>query len=640
MKRTSFAVVVVTLAAGWASAQFVQQGNKLVGAEAAGRSRQGMSVAVSSDGNTALVGGPEDGANAGAVWVFTRAAGVWTQQGPKLVGADAVGGAAKLGWSVALSADGTTAIIGGPGDDGGTGAAWVFTRSAGVWTQQGGKLVGTGSAGRPDQGSSVALSADGNTVIVGGPRDDGATGAVWVFTRSAGLWTQQGPKLVGSGAVHGSYWGGEVLQGASVALSADGATAIVGGLGDNDSGAAWVFTRSNGVWSQQGAKLVGSGAAGNALQGISVGVSADGNTAIVGGSEDDGNIGAAWVFTRADGVWSQQGDKLVGSGVVRPDPFGMETDMSVALSGDGMTAVLGRPLHSSDTGAAWVFTRSSGAWTQLGEPLVGTDAGEKARQGASVALSGDGTIAIVGGLDDSNGLGATWVFTCGTSSWVPVVAHTEGKNASQWRSDVGLLNPGTGTANVTLTFHGPDGLVTNTTYVPAGAQSVLVDVVAQLGASGQGALEVSSDRSLKVTSRTYHQASADAACDANGTKGQSYPSLAAGEGLSLGQSAWLPHLAESATYRTNIGLVNTSAAAAVATVELYDGAGSLLANYTVSLAPGEWRQETQPFNSKSAQTALDRGFAKVTVTSGAGVVAFASVIDNLTNDPTTITMQR
>src|SRR6516165_9582561 len=71
--------------------------------------------------------------------------------------------------SVALSADGSTAIVGGWSDNSKTGAAWVFTRNGGVWTQQGKKLVGTDAVGSARQGMSVALSADGNTAILGGP---------------------------------------------------------------------------------------------------------------------------------------------------------------------------------------------------------------------------------------------------------------------------------------------------------------------------------------------------------------------------------------------------------------------------------------------------------------------------------------
>jgi hypothetical protein len=118
----------------------------------------------------------------------------------------------------------------------------VFTRSSGVWSAGGTKLpLGTGAVGGAEQGYSVALSADGNTAIVGGPVDNSFAGAVWVFTRSSGgVWTQQGPKLFGSGAV------GAAGQGASVALSADGTTAIVGGPGDNSSaGAAWVFSSAS-----------------------------------------------------------------------------------------------------------------------------------------------------------------------------------------------------------------------------------------------------------------------------------------------------------------------------------------------------------------------------------------------------------
>jgi hypothetical protein len=188
-----------------ALAQFTQQGPKLVGNDAAAPALQGNSVALSADGNTAIVGGPADNSNAGAAWVYTRSNGVWTQQGGKLVGTGTVGNA-QQGVSVALSADGNTAIVGGHTDFANSGAAWVYTRSNGVWTQQGGKLVANDAVGNQVyQGWSVALSADGNTAIVGGWSDNSSTGAAWVYTRSSGVWTQQGSKLVGTGAVVGPY---------------------------------------------------------------------------------------------------------------------------------------------------------------------------------------------------------------------------------------------------------------------------------------------------------------------------------------------------------------------------------------------------------------------------------------------------
>jgi hypothetical protein len=114
-------------------AQFVQDGEKLVGTGGVGRAWEGWSVALSSDGNTAIVGGIRDNANAGAVWVFTRTSGVWSQQGTKLVGTGAVGNA-NQGRSVALSSDGKTAIVGGYWDSSNAGAAWVFTSNRGSLT--------------------------------------------------------------------------------------------------------------------------------------------------------------------------------------------------------------------------------------------------------------------------------------------------------------------------------------------------------------------------------------------------------------------------------------------------------------------------------------------------------------------------
>ena len=125
-----FVVLVVdaNVPAGRASAQFVQQGTKLVGTGAVGAASQGQSVFISADGNTAIMGGPSDNGSAGAAWVFTRSGGVWTQQGNKLLGTGAVG-AASQGWSVSISADGNTAIAGGLSDNSNAGAAWVYSNA-------------------------------------------------------------------------------------------------------------------------------------------------------------------------------------------------------------------------------------------------------------------------------------------------------------------------------------------------------------------------------------------------------------------------------------------------------------------------------------------------------------------------------
>ncbi len=234
-----------------------------------GESHFGHSVALSAGGNTALIGAPTANGEAGTVLVFTRTGSTWTQQAELTPKSGEEIGNGEFGASVAVSADGNTVIVDAPADSLGAGAAWVFTRSeSGVWTQQGEKLIAKAGEeiGEGHFGSSVALSseAEGSTAVIGGPGDNGGVGAAWVFTRSeAGVWAQQGAKLTAkAGEETGS--GG---FGSSVALSSEGDTALIGASGDSGkAGAAWAFTRSEaGVWSQQGEKLTGGGERGRRL---------------------------------------------------------------------------------------------------------------------------------------------------------------------------------------------------------------------------------------------------------------------------------------------------------------------------------------------------------------------------------------
>jgi len=97
---------------------------------------------------------------------------------------------AHLGYSIAISADGTTAAVGAPADGSGVGCAIVYILSGGTFVQQGAKLVGTSNVGNSAQGTSVALSLDGNSLAVGAPSDNSGAGAVWLYTRSGTTWTQ------------------------------------------------------------------------------------------------------------------------------------------------------------------------------------------------------------------------------------------------------------------------------------------------------------------------------------------------------------------------------------------------------------------------------------------------------------------
>jgi hypothetical protein len=432
---------------------FVQQGSKLQPTDESGNGEFGVAVALSSDGNTAAIGAPDDNMRPGAVFIFVRSSGTWSEQA-KLVGSGAVGTVGEIGegFSVALSADGNTVLFGAEGDNSSAGAAWVFVRSGTSWSQQGAKIVPAdtvgGSGSGVQFGYSAALSSDGNTALIGGRGDNSAAGAAWVYVRSNGTWSEQ-QKLTSSNSSD---------LGASVALSSDGNTALIGEPGQINTTVpgAVVFIRSSGVWSQQGSELVGTGAAGTTNQGNSVALSSDGNTALIAGDNDNSFVGATWVFVRSNGSWSQQGNKLVGS---QSGVTSSQQGASVALTGDGNTALIGE-IHG--TGGAWVFTRSGTTWSQQGGLLQGSGAsGTTTAQGSSVALSSDGTTAMLGGPHDTSpttgGLvGAAWAF--GNAPTVSSVSPSSGPAAG----GTSVTITGTNLANATAVKFGSTSASINT----------------------------------------------------------------------------------------------------------------------------------------------------------------------------------
>ncbi|HTY10737.1 MAG TPA: T9SS type A sorting domain-containing protein [Bacteroidota bacterium] len=407
MKR--LVLVLTAVVATCSFAQFSQQGGKLVGTGSTGSTpEQGSAVALSADGNTAVVGGWDDSAGVGAIWIFTRSGGHWSQQGPKLVGKDHAG-TSNQGYSVGISADGNTVIEGGYYDNNRVGAAWVFSRTAGVWSQQGSKLVGNDYVfsffPASYQGWSVGLSADGNTAIVGGYYDNHATGAAWIYKRTDTVWSQVGSKLVSS------YYSGQAQQGYSVAISGDGNTVAVGGNDDAPYyGSAFIYVWNGTSWVEQGNKLVGGN---NSAFGSAVALSSDGNTLVVGGSGDYNyaSVGAIWVFARnADSTWVLRANEL------RPVNYTTGTPSigcSVSLSSDGRTAIVGGVGDSSYAGAAWIFRPldepNDTEWSEIYK-LPATDIVGTAFRGGSVAISGDGNTAIVGGYADSSYFGAAWIY--------------------------------------------------------------------------------------------------------------------------------------------------------------------------------------------------------------------------------------
>lgn len=383
-------------------APIVQQGPKLVGTGAIGAANQGQGIALSADGNTLASVGPGDNSVFGAIWVFTRSAGVWSQQGPKLVVTGNIGvvlgvGSDKQG--VAISADGNTLIAGGPGDNAGQGAVWVFTRTSGVWSQQA-KLVATGNIGAAGLGDTIHISADGNTVLAAGPGDNGVVGAAWIFVRNAGVWTQQA-KLVGSGTI------GPLTsrQGWQCGISADGNNVALGGDRDNNGvGAVWIFTRSGVTWTQQ-AKLVGTGFSGTPRM-TGGAFSANGNiVAIFGGS--DGGTGAIWVFDRVGTTWTQRGSKYVPPGGIGNSGFLVGPG---ALSADGNTLVTGGWVDNGSRGAQWVLTRNGSTWNSVIK-ITNPEPGNNYGNAPGYISSNSTTMAVGSRISASNsGIGGVFMY--------------------------------------------------------------------------------------------------------------------------------------------------------------------------------------------------------------------------------------
>ncbi|HNZ13661.1 MAG TPA: hypothetical protein PKL11_08390 [Anaerolineaceae bacterium] len=373
---------------------------KVIAPDGTSKDGFGHSAAISDDGSTAIVGsyyiefGITYPIGPGGVYIFTNDAGTWVLQ-QKLPTPD-MPDSDLFGFSVALSADGNTALVGaqggtGPVDTQVPGTAYIFTRSEGVWSQQA-MLTASDRQVGDHFGVSVALSDSGDTALIGAYVDDvGANtnqGSAYVYQRSGNAWTEQA-HLTSTDAAAGDYFG------RSVALSADGSMALIGAdmktIGANTAqGAAYIFTRASTTWSQQ-TRLTDINGGGYEWFGVGAALSADGQTALVGA---DGT--GAFVFTASGGIWTQQALLTDGSAY-------LGWGNSIALSADGNTALV-------EDG--FTFTRHSGSWI-AGERLLADDS--PSGFGSAVALSGDASLALIGAsyatIGANQSQGAAYFFT-------------------------------------------------------------------------------------------------------------------------------------------------------------------------------------------------------------------------------------
>jgi CubicO group peptidase (beta-lactamase class C family) len=216
---------------------------------------------------------------------------------------------------------------------------------------------------------------------------------------------------------------------------------------------------------------------------------------------------------------------------------------------------------------------------------------------------------------------------------VAAAAATDGAQGSRWRTDLGLLNRSGAQATAEIRYRGDDGATANLVVTfSTGEQRVVEDVVSAIGASGGGWIEVASDRPVQVTSRTYNVGD-------EGTFGQMLDGIPSSGTAAAGQLVWLPQLQQNELFRTNIGFVNGSHAEVRIRLRLFDADGGELAARRHTLAPEGRLQLQEPFSHIAGRNDLDACYATVEVEAGEGVIAYASVIDNATNDPTTVTMR-
>jgi hypothetical protein len=313
---------------------------ELTAADAASGDEFGLSVSLSGNGNTALIGARNKNSGTGAAYVFIRSGTVWGQQAELAAGDAATNN--DFGISVSLGGDGSTTLIGADNRNSGTGAAYVFSRSGTAWSQQA-ELTASDAATGDGFGYSVSISGDGSTALIGAFNKNSGTGAAYVFSRSGSTWSQQA-ELDASDPVSNDDFG------SSTSLSGDGSTALVGAENKNSgTGTAYVFSRSGSTWSQQ-QELTASDAATADGFGFSVSLSGGGSTALIGAANKNSGAGAAYVFSRSGSTWSQQQELTAG------DPAGGdEFGWSASLSGDGSTALIGAFGKNSFTGAAYAF---------------------------------------------------------------------------------------------------------------------------------------------------------------------------------------------------------------------------------------------------------------------------------------------
>lgn len=360
-------------------------------------------VALDSTGTRVAVGNwsgsPSSGgqANQGRVYIFRRSGSTWTLE--QTLAASDFASMDYFGVSVAFDANATRVIVGAHNKTGsyaGQGAAYVFTRNTttNVWTQEAKIANPSPTASNEYFGWSVCMSSDSTRCVVAAHGKSSSSGAAYSFTRAGSTWTLEAT-ITPSSAEAASFFG------VGMSMTPDGSRLAVGGYtytagATANAGAAWVFTRSGSVWTQE-QKFWATDAAASSYFGGCISISADGTRVVVGAQQSTvnslANAGAAYVFSRSGSVWTQEA-KLTASNRQANDYFGS----SVAISNSGNTIIVGAYRGDyglqTDAGEVYIYTRNGTVWTEQ-KILVSSDSAAQRGFGTSAHMSNDGTRAAV-----------------------------------------------------------------------------------------------------------------------------------------------------------------------------------------------------------------------------------------------------
>jgi len=428
-------VSFTTLASGQ---EICEISTKVVPGDLTSFDRMGTSVAISGDGNYAVMGasqfGEGDMFEAGKVYVYARNGTSW-QLIDELFASD---GASRdeFGYDVDISGDGSFIVVGAYADDNGTGgtnlnrgAIYVYEKSGNSWGNEQ-KLTPVGLGDYFQFGTSVAVSRDGNYLVGGAPYNNeqvGNGGMLYIYKRSGSSWS-----LVDK------TWHADIAQndklGESVDISDDGDYVIAGcrthEVNGVDMGATYIF-KNNGsdVWVEDDQLVPNDGDFFDRF-GYSVGIDGNGQYAVIGAKDNNeisADNGAAYVFKNNNGTWIFQ-QKLLTSNL---DDFGQQFGYSVAINSSGDLILIGdiyddinQDFNTGNAGSVYVFSRTENVWTES-SVLIASDRSGGDNFGASLGLADDYLVIGSPNVDDNaNDAGAAYF-----------------NDYSCWRSplDVGLL---------------------------------------------------------------------------------------------------------------------------------------------------------------------------------------------------------